>query len=308
MRLGKRRVEAAFLRRAVGYSRRMRALGRGRGLLFVVAAACGLARLGVACSAPFTAAPSEAGVDDASLDVATVADTSTPVDAGTDAPLDSPLVLADSGSPCASQHLFCEDFDRGPISARWDELAGDSGALGITTTTAVSTPSALEMNVRAGTNGGNGSNVLKKLRLPAQRFRVTFDVRVETTGTVGEVDPMFVELVPGAPDTTFHIFALAYYPDRTNFEQNRGQPDGGNLLEAVAVPLTVGKWQNVTLTFVPGTFSVDVTATVGGTTSPPLSFPRSSYESAYLRFGAPYVGNAQGTAKTFVDNVVVDTF
>ncbi|HEY1954001.1 MAG TPA: hypothetical protein VGH28_00265 [Polyangiaceae bacterium] len=212
---------------------------------------------------------------------------------------------ADAG-PCAAQHVFCDDFDDGPLGAKWDSpYLTDGGALGLTTVHAVTAPSALAATAAQTGPSVEGEAELQKLLPAADHTRVQADVTVAAGASVSELDMIALIPKPPPPGSDYADFDIQLGKTTGYLEQYVHDTDGGESSQDLAVDASFAATRHVVLDvdFPSQTYAlaIDGVPIQTMTLNPPM--PKSPLE---LDVGIAYIESSQGTWTVFVDDVVVD--
>lgn len=230
---------------------------------------------------------------------------------GPDAPPDAPSSDAPSADaagdagPCSGQHVFCDDFDDGPLGANWDsKYLTDGGALGLTTVHATSTPNALAATVAQTGPGIEGEAELQKNLPAADHTRVQADVTIAAGTSQNELD--FIALLPKPPPPGFDYADLNLQLSKSTGyleEYVHGADGGGGQDLAVTETYATTKHVVLDLDFPSQTYAlaIDGVPIVTMTLSPQI--PKCALQ---LEVGDAYIEGSVGTWTVFVDDVIVD--
>ena len=260
--------------------------------------------LSAACGSAFTAAGGDASTNDASVG-----------DASVEASLDSPA-FPDSpptdgsggeggmGSPCGESHVFCDDFDHGPLSAKW-KVDGPCAADNLDPSTWVSSPASM---LAQPPSAGACQRMYVSLAA-AQRLRCDFELDISL------LPSKYVEVFRFAVTSqTVPYYQVAIGFDMTNplpavISEDASLVDGGNPNQGArfAFPMNqVGNWVHARLSLdLQGRSATAIT----GNTSQNLMLafaPLDAAQSLQIRAGASGAGT--GTIAVHFDNLYCDTF
>ena len=210
-------------------------------------------------------------------------------------------------SPCASAHVFCDDFDDGglDLASRWNDITADKGTLALSSERAVTAPRALR--TRVGTGAGRlDTKLVKKVAVTGGTVRVELDVFLEgAEGSFEEVDPVSVTFRPGPFGHERSSIYVIHRPSRSGLLYFARPADGGAGTERIAdLALTRGAWHHLTLTY--SRDSSRATLSIDENTVYLDVLPGPSITSVEVAVGAPYVANLESTWTIDIDNVVVD--
>jgi hypothetical protein len=116
---------------------------------------------------------------------ATVADANDAGDAPVDSPGDAPTDAGpDVGCPGHPAAIFCDNFDDGPLGARWSSKSVTNGTLTLSTAQAQSSPYSLLATVDPSDGGATGSSAALLLEVGSAfpHVRSTYDVYIDKVG------------------------------------------------------------------------------------------------------------------------------
>jgi hypothetical protein len=260
--------------------------------------------LSAACGSAFTATGGDASTSDAST-----------MDAGVEASADSPLfndgpTSMDGGagegggsSPCGAAHLFCDDFDHGPLSNKW-AVDGPCSANNLDPSTSVSPPnSMLALPQSTGT-----CQRMTAVLTVAPKVRCDLDLDISL------LPVKYVEVFRFAMKTAVVYYQVALGFDMANpspadISEDEGLVDGGGSSDNMSFafdPGLVGKWVHARLLL--DLSNRMATAVVAGVSQGlALTFaPVDPIQTLEIRAGASGVGT--GTIAVHFDNVYCDPF
>jgi len=266
-----------------------------------------VALLGFAACGLFPDVASLSGSDAGDAAVEDVVVLDAPQETSEEAAVDAPSDASDASvSPCASQHLFCDDFDQTALGALWDEKVLKSGPLALSSTSVVTPPNALEAT--AITNGSGDETALGKHFPAADHTHVEFDLLVvspsDTSGTELDVADLVLDTPPSGYD--YADFDLQRWQGATQLEEYMQGADGGpNGGQDLPVTETFASWRHVALDldFPNQTFSL---ALDGASVTSFAMSPAAPKCGFSLYVGVGYVEGANDDWNVFVDDVVVD--
>jgi hypothetical protein len=249
----------------------------------------------------------DAGGKDAPGDAVVLTDggkpeTAPPTDGGPPPPSDSGADVTKPPSPCASAHVFCDDFDQEDANfSKWDTIFGKS-SLSLTSTNAVTQPNALEAAVGTVTEAA-----LEKQLPSANHTHIEFDLAIQaptaTTGT--ELDVIALDI--NSPPTGYSYA-----------EVNLQRYGSSSLLQQyLEVDGAAGPTQNATFTEPFTTrrhVALDIdfsgskyTCSVDGTNVASITLnPALTQSAMILIVGVSYLSSKQASWNVFIDDVVVD--
>ena len=214
---------------------------------------------------------------------------------------------ADAGDagPCASQHVFCDDFDDGPLGAKWDSpYKTDGGGLALTTLHAVSPPNALAATLAGTGPGVEGESELQKSLPAADHTRVQADVTVAPGTSANEVDLVAMVSVTAPSGFDHAEVNVQSTSDGGILEEYLHGPDGGAGQDLpVTTSFATTRHIQIDVDFPSQTFAltIDGVPAAGATLSPQIT-----KSALTLNVGVAYIEGSTGTWTVFVDDVVVD--
>jgi hypothetical protein len=233
---------------------------------------------------------------DVKLDVVTndvAADAPPPIDASPDV----------NKSPCAQQHTFCDDFDKGTLGATWDNVDNGSGGTLSQTTNAVSPPYAFQAQVPSGP--GQPYAMLQKYLAASAKIHFECDLTILGTQTANfEIDYFDFSFKPsGYVYGNFNLERLNV--GGTSEQISKTTADAGDVYhdDNISEQLTSWKHLVVDIDFTKSTF----TMTVDGATVDAMSMtPPLASAPGTLAVGVTYSSGTTTTWSVLTDNVVID--
>lgn len=264
----------------------------------------GVALLIVGCGGAYVVAAADAG-DGAPPGDGAIATDAGPHD-GTAPPRDADSARAeDASSPCTTgSHVFCDDFDRGPLGATWDPPAPDGGLLALVSQGCTSPPRCFEVRLQ-GYEAGARAELTRSVAFPSRGLAVSFDITVSGVSFAsGAMGPLFVSM-PGFPGTRFRHFNLAYSNAAIALVSANVSDDGGSVGDYRAAGVPKNERQRLTFRITAGGGKVVGSLSVDGNAGASLELTGPPPERLGLSIGAAYMtGAAGGTIR--IDDVVVD--
>jgi hypothetical protein len=196
---------------------------------------------------------------------------------------------ADARTPCPDGG-FCDDFDNGPLGARWSNENQDRGTISLVAD-AVTPPSSFRTDITVANFAGSTS-LVKTISPGPRKVRCELDVKLLSGApSAGEVDLIdFIMRTAG----NHHVYFAAFDGTFAVAEFAPGQ-DGGADLDRVSnvPPLPTGKWVHVVFETDGQSASVSYDGAVKGTLGS-LSTPNASGRD--LAFGVTFASAAVNTA------------
>lgn len=230
-------------------------------------------------------------------------------DAAADAPsLPSPGDAGDAGdggrggaaSPCAGNHVICEDFDE--QWQGWQTVTHPSSPLNVDRTRFVSPPSSLSIEVNANAKE-NHPSFLSRPVPAAQRFILSADVRAELTAMPdSEVDVLGLELAPPLGIGRYYVAIIARSDRKFHLEVKVEDPVRpiDMVVELAPIPADFTR------------ISIDLDLAAGkivGAAGPhqqARSVTTALSTTGTLVVGAAWAANTRGKYSINVDDVVLD--
>jgi Concanavalin A-like lectin/glucanases superfamily len=210
-------------------------------------------------------------------------------------------------SPCTGQHLFCDDFDDGPVDpkSRWTTSKQEAGPLTLDTTSFVSAPRSLLMSVQPGA-GTRVTEIRKEVSPSANALRIDLDMRSPgpSDTSFGEYDPITVRFFPTPTGVASHQLGIAIYPNGATFEYHKDLDNGGASNDAPSFTFPFGRWVHVTVTVSFATSKA--TIALDGVKAAEVALTGASLTRAEIAVGATYALDANVTWPFSFDNVVAD--
>ncbi len=234
-----------------------------------------------------------------------------PADASPSSPTDGgslPGEDAASTSPCASPHVFCDDFDQGGVDlgSRWDAIETRSGTLALSSERAASPPRALRAVLHPA-SGRRDTKLTKTVAVDGNTVRVELDLFFDhTAGAYTEVDPLQVLVQPapaGHRSSSLFVFVRS---NGARFQYWTDRADGGQISLENEIPLGGGAWHHLTLTLTRD--PARATLLVDGVSSRIDTVAAPATTAVSVSIGGAYVEDLSNTWTIDVDNVVVDAF
>lgn len=213
----------------------------------------------------------------------------------------------DGGSPCADAgHLFCDDFDDGPLGARWVFQEATGGPLSLDTAAFVSPPKSFRVELMPSA-GVKSSLLHQDINIPGKTHAVLeFDLRVDRVGTqtYKEIDYGALAFAPPPPNMKSQGLAIVDTPGSIRFQYYRERSGGGYDYDNKPLALPIGTWAHVVL-------AVHMTGPTGVISINSVemgSFPlqTSTLTAASFEMGSTWMEGNTTSNTIHVDNVTFD--
>jgi len=204
---------------------------------------------------------------------------------------------ANVGSDAGACPGFCDDFDNGPLGARWTQMhVTDGGSLSLDPTDFRSPPNSLFTIVFPKTKEMTSLSYKVPLMNP-HKVVIAIDLKIDALDPMtSEIDVLNIAMIPPPANITAYGLGMSTYPSAAkpvNLELYQGFPDGGKTNPALAIDFALGAWHAVVLgaDFDADTGSLDV----DGVRVAALGMNAAGIPGgATVAIGATYVANANG--------------
>lgn len=256
----------------------------------------------LACSGKYAGGSGADASEDTAVPVPTGTGTGTPP---LDGSMDSALSDATPPSPCASKHLFCDDFEDKSLGEAWDGVDDDATLLGLEASSACAHGSRC-LRARLDPDPAHEASLRRTLRLPAGGLSVSMTVTLTglvQTGT-GGVGFMFVS-VPLPVGTRFRHFNFFASSAGVAIQSAQSLEDGGGGGNSRTLAPFVTGPRRVKVVVVPRVGLVEATASVDDGAPMAVTLEGATSDQVTLVVGASYRPGITG-GFVHVDDVVVD--
>lgn len=226
---------------------------------------------------------------------------------GEAAPVSEPTDAA--SRPCASAHLFCDDFDEGNDnpSTRWDDITSGAGPIAVIASDSVSAPRSLRVSLTSG-SGSRMTTIEKRVATTRADITVGFDFRVATPSSqdFGAISFATIALVPAPAGETEHGVTLYQYGDsQPQVAYYRDTREGRTDTKSDLDPnVAFGRWQRVTFE-ISGGAAPKVSVRVDGSFAGAVEIAPVALTGVDIRLGLD-TAEARTTTTVHYDNVTVD--
>ena len=212
-------------------------------------------------------------------------------------------------SPCGVPHLFCDDFDDGPLDpgARWTTTTSEAGPLGFDMGLFTSSPRSLRMQVQPGA-GVRRTEIRKALPSTPASLRIDLDMRSDgpSTSTYDEYDPIEIGLYPPPAGTTYHAITIAMNPGGAALTYYSNLPDGAVPFRVRPFTFPFRRWVHVTINATFTTSRPRTTLALDGIEVADVTLDGTTLTRADVALGAPYTKDAKVSWTFLFDNLVAD--
>lgn len=219
----------------------------------------------------------------------------------------------DAAGACGAQpppdagatRAFCDDFDQGDITNRWDDLTLGAGPVDFDGADSVSSPRSLRVTLVSG-SGSRTSTVTKTVTTTKQDVTVGFDLRLDgpSSTNFGVIEYASVELQPPPSGVAGHSVSLFQFgPGDPQIGYHQTAPDHDDT-SALTPALAIGSWQRVTMRFTFGA-TPEFFFAINGTVAGAIPIARVTLTGVVVHLGVD-TAEANTTATLHYDDVTVD--
>lgn len=214
-------------------------------------------------------------------------------------------------TPCSSEHIFCDDFDRrDDAAAGWDSLDLRAGPISIDETTATSGLRSLRVMLD-GKPGLVGSSLRKtvSLRTGSSSASVEFDYIADFPSRpwpFAEIYPVIISIDPPPAGVRLLHFGITLSNNEERFVYYGEQTNGTILFDYKPITLPYNAWQHIKVAIALLPDKVQARLLINEKDTGTLTYASGAAQSLTLSLGAPFVNDSSLKAPFRYDNVIID--